>query len=192
MAKLVRLRTKRQRVDRETAARIADQLSLYPEENLPAVARAQVLNALHRVTHPDNEEGLWPGGFVMISREQTVAVWKAIRKLPPEARPNEVMFAFNMALANVRQDTGEVMLTRDELAAEVGCRAKDVSTIMGTLERMGVIRRERRKVEGLQGPGMAIYFLNPHVAWNGSLELRKQEASKMEQPSLRLVATPPE
>ena len=39
---------------------------------------------------------------------------------------------------------------------------------MGTLERMGVIRRERRKVAGMQGRGMAVYSINPHVGWNGS------------------------
>ena len=56
---------------------------------------------------------------------------------------------------------------------------------------MGVIRRERRKVPSMQGPGMAVYFLNPHLAWNGSLEVRKDEARKVEQPSLRLVTEPP-
>jgi DNA-binding Lrp family transcriptional regulator len=190
MPKVVRLRAKQELVERETAAAIVAQLSLYPPEKLPAQSRAAVLNALHRVTHPDNTESLWPGGFTMISREQTVAVWKAIRALPPEKRPHEVMFAFNMALANVRQDSGEIMLTRDQLAAEVGCAPGDVSKIMGTLERMGVIRRERRKVDGMQGPGMAVYFINPHVAWNGSLELRKQEARGVSQPTLRLVAVP--
>jgi hypothetical protein len=58
---------------------------------------------------------------------------------------------------------------------------------MGTLEQMGVIRRERRRVEGMQGRGMAVYFINPYVAWNGSLEIRKEEAAQVIQPSLRLV-----
>ena len=58
---------------------------------------------------------------------------------------------------------------------------------MGTLERMGVIRRERRKVAGMQGPGTVVYFINPHVAWNGSLEVRKQQAVEVSQPSLQLV-----
>ena len=50
------------------------------------------------------------------------------------------------------------MLTRDEIAGEIGCASGHVSRVVGTLERMGVIRRERRKV-----PGMAVYFINPHV-----------------------------
>jgi len=58
---------------------------------------------------------------------------------------------------------------------------------MGTLERMGVIRRERRRVEGMQGRGVAVYFVNPHVAWNGSLDIRKAEAAEVTPPMLRLM-----
>ena len=48
---------------------------------------------------------------------------------------------------------------------------------MGTLEKMGVIRRERCKIEGMQGRGLAVYFINPHVAWNGWLDIRKAQAA---------------
>ena len=58
---------------------------------------------------------------------------------------------------------------------------------MGTLERMGVIRREIRKVPGMRGPGMVAYLVNPHIGWNGSLDARKSEAGKVKQPALRLV-----
>lgn len=47
---------------------------------------------------------------------------------------------------------------------------------------MGVIRRERRKIEGMQGRGMAVYFINPHVAWNGSLDVRKTQAAETRPP----------
>jgi len=193
-ARLVRFRPRRELVQRETAAEIERQLSLYPAEALPAQPRNALLNALHRVTHPDADESIWPGGFTMISREQTAAIWKAIRGLPAEERPEKVRHAFDLVLLNLNRDTGEVMLTRDQMAAEMGCAPKHVSTVMGTLERMGVIRRHRRKVEGMQGPGMAVYVVNPHVAWNGRLELRREAAREVPQPSLRLVpadADPP-
>jgi hypothetical protein len=191
MAQVVRLTTKPERVKRETAAEIRRQLLLYPEAELPAQPRAALLNALSRATMPSESEGIWPGGFTMISRKQTNAVWDAIRALPADARPNQVRHAFDLVLLNLRQDNGEVMLTRDEIATEIGCALRTASTIMGTLERMGVIRRERRKVERMQGPGMVVYFINPHVAWNGSLELRKEEAAEMRQPSLKLVQPEP-
>jgi hypothetical protein len=63
MAGVIRLETRRELVQREMAADIQKQLSLYPEDALPAQARAAVLNALERVTHRDTKEGLWPGGF---------------------------------------------------------------------------------------------------------------------------------
>ena len=187
MAKVVRLETRRDLVQRTTAAQIEAQLSLYPTEALPAQARASVLNALHRVTRPDDKESIWPGGFTMISREQTAVIWDAIRALPADARPGHVRHAFDLVLLNLNQDTGEVMLTRDQIAGKIGCAPKNVSTIMGVLERMGVIRRERRRIEGMQGPGVAVYVINPHVAWNGSLEVRKRESQAVDQPSLRLV-----
>jgi DNA-binding Lrp family transcriptional regulator len=123
----------------------------------------------------------------MINPNQVAAVWDAIRALPADARPNHVRHAFDLVMLNLRQDNGEVMLTREELAAKIGCSAANLSRIMGTLEQMGVIRRERRRVEGMQGRGMAVYFINPYVAWNGSLEIRKEEAAQVIQPSLRLV-----
>jgi predicted transcriptional regulator len=95
--------------------------------------------------------------------------------LPSDDGPNQVRHAFD--LVNLRQDTGEVLLTRDQLAEEIDCAPKNVSTIMGTLEKMGVIRRERRKIEGMQGRGIAVYFINPHVAWNGSLDARNAQAA---------------
>ncbi len=57
---------------------------------------------------------------------------------------------------------------------------------MGTLERMGVIRCERRRIEGMRGPAQAVYFVNAHVAWNGSLDVCKAEAAQVRpvQPSL--------
>ena len=123
----------------------------------------------------------------MLSRTQTAAIWDAIRALPPDDRPNQVRHAFDLVLLNLRQDTGEVLLTRDQLAERIGCAPRSVSTIMGTLERMGVIRRERRRIEGVQGRGIAVYFINPHVAWNGSLDVRKAEAAEVKPPLLILM-----
>ena len=193
MAQVVRLRTRRQQSEREEAAAAAAQLSLLTPEllgQLPggiqlAISRAR--SALQRHARPDTEERLWPGGFNMLSRTQTAAIWDAIRALPADDRPGQVRHAFDLVLLNLDQDTGEVTLTRDQLAERIGCAPKHVSTIMGTLERMGVVRRERRRIEGMQGRGMAVYLINPHVAWNGDLEIRKAEAAEVKPPVLTLV-----
>jgi Crp-like helix-turn-helix domain len=186
MGEVKRFISKSQRVLLDVAASIEEQLRLFPEDQLPEQPREALLNALHRFTrNPD--ESLWPGGYSMLSRTQTAVIWDAIRKLDADKRPGQVRHAFDLALLNLRQDTGEIMLTRDQLAAEIGCTPNHISRIMGTLEDMGVVIRKRRKVDGMQGPGMAVYFLNPHVAWNGNLEIRQREATKHKPPLLRLM-----
>lgn len=187
MAQVLRFRDRRALMERAAAAALAAQIREFPEHELPAQARAALLNQLQRLTRFNDDEAIWPGGFNMLSRIQTVAVWDAIRALPSDARPNQVRHAFDLVLVNLRQDTGEVMLTRDEFAAEIGIHADNVSRIMGTLERMKVIRRERRRVDGMQGRGMAVYFINPHVAWNGTLRSRKEEADVTAPPLLKLM-----
>lgn len=193
MVQITRLRTKRQRAERDEAAAAAAQLSLLSPDllgQLPGSAQqaiSRAVGALQRHARPDTEEGLWPGGYTMLSRTQTAAIWDAIRALSPDDRPNQVRHAFDLVLLNLRQDTGEVMLTRDQLAERIGCAPKHVSTIMGTLERMSVIRRERRRIEGVQGRGVAVYFINPHVAWNGSLDTRRAEAAEVKLPLLIMM-----
>lgn len=193
MGVVQRLVTQRERITREAAAAVGEQLALFPESVLPAWARASVMNAVQRIAEPDTEGSIWPGGFCMLSRAQTAAVWDAIRALPREKRPNQVRHAFDLVLLNLRQDTGEVMLTCDQIAERMSrpgapaVASRHVSEVMGTLERLGVIRRERRRVPGMKGPGMAVYFINEHVAWNGSLEIRKARAEEIAPPLLEII-----
>ena len=119
----------------------------------------------------------------MLSRVQTKWVWDQIRLLPSQARPNQVRHAFDLVLLYLRQDTGEVMLTREQLAAEIGCEPRTVSTIMGTLQKLHVLERERRPEPGARGRGRVVYVVNAHVGWNGNLEFRKQAAAKQKPPS---------
>jgi hypothetical protein len=186
MGEIRRFVSKAQRIGKEQLKHIEEQIELIPEEMLPEHARRDMRRAVFQYARDPNES-VWPGGFSMLSLIQTAAIWDAIRALPADDRPGHVRHAFDLAMLNLRQDTGEIMLTRDQIAEKIGCSADHVSRVMGTLETMGVIRRERRKIPGMQGPGVAVYFVNPHVAWNGSLEIRKQEAARHTPPLLRLM-----
>ena len=120
--------------------------------------------------------------FNMISPAQCLAVWDAIEKLPAEDRPREVDRVFKIIITHIETNTGLVTLTREEIAERIGVRPTEVSAAMGTLEKMKVIFRERKKTDGMRGRGIARYRLNQHVAWNGQLEKRKMEAEQVPLP----------
>lgn len=186
-AQVFRLVPQPERIGREAGAAARGALMALPDHVVPVHELQRMLHALQRLVEPDSEGSIWPGGFAMLSRLQTAAVWDAIRALPGRDRPQLVRHAFDLVLLNLRQDTGEVMLTRDELAERMRCIPRRVSEVMGVLERMGVIVRERRRVPWMRGPGLAVYFVNPHVAWNGDLKGRGEAAAGVSPPLLRLM-----
>ena len=117
--------------------------------------------------------------FNMISPAQCLAVWKAIKKTEKPVLTRDV---FDYVLTHIETNTGLVTLTREEIAEKVGTAPRNVSSAMKCLEEIGVITRERVKVAGMRGPGIARYRMNPHVAWNGSLEKRKAQAEQKNLP----------
>lgn len=64
----------------------------------------------------------------------------------------------------VDHDTGEILLTRTEIAELAGITVRHVSNVMTELESIGAISRRRERVAGVRGPGLVRYFMNPHVA----------------------------
>lgn len=111
----------------------------------------------------------------MLSRIQPKWVWNQVGKLPPEARSNRVRHAFGPVPLYLRQDTGEVMLTRGEIAREFGRRPRDVSTIMGTFEKLHVLSRGRGPDAPYRGGGRVVHA---HAAWSGNLEFRQQATAQ--------------
>ena len=185
-APVLRLVTKPQRIARGTFEAVATALMSLPLGSVPEHERQTILNSLYRVTSPGSDPGVSPWRFFMLGIAQITYVWDAIRSLPPQDRPQQVRHAFDIALANLRQDTGEIMLRRDQIADQIGCRPDHVSTVMGVLARIGAITREIRRVEGMRGPGVAVYFINPNVGWNGNEALRRQ-AAEAAPPLLQLM-----
>lgn len=176
MAKISRFIPKNERIaaDKALAARQA-----VLDLGLPPTATEAILVTISR-----HERGgrIADWKFNMLNPAQCLAVWNAIRALPPEERPHQVRHLFDLILTHLQQDTGLVTLTREELAELIGTEPKHVSTMMGTLERMKVVFRERVKVAGMRGPGVARYRLNQWVAWNGDLQIRKEQAKQMPLP----------
>lgn len=117
----------------------------------------------------------------MIGRVKAKDVWRKIRQLQPHERPVQVRDAFMLVLLAVEKDEPELPYNRQEIADEIGCEPRHVSTIMGTLERLGVLTRERRPEAGHRGLGRVVYVVNVDTAWNGDLEFRRQLSAKQRQ-----------
>ena len=150
----------------------AEQLRQYAFDlELSPQARAELDNALFKITETPGRRWL----FVMINPEQFRFVAMAIAKRPDAGK---TLMVWNCALTYVRMDTGEIMASREQLAADANTAPPHVSNAISELVKIGAIVRQRR------GRRMA-YFVNPNVGWNGG-EGARQEAAK-EAPQLRLV-----
>lgn len=178
-------RPERMRSEAGNALRLA--IQAIPDGVMTPFERVTALRAAARITQPAPGADVWPGGFTMISLAQVGRVWDAIRELPAQDRPQDVRRAFDLVLLNLAPDEGRVNLTREEFAEKMGVRPEDASTALGVLVRLGVLTRERVRAPGLRGPGLAVFHINPHVAWNGALDVRKERAAKQAGPLLQLM-----
>jgi hypothetical protein len=174
-----RLETRPDRLKRDTAEQLRAMLQGFPG-NLPERLVGEMLLALDRYT-PATAGEEWP--FVMISPDQHAAVvlWLADHS----RRPQLAVKLWAVLFQRLRRDTGEVLSTREELAAELGVEPTHVSAVMSELEQIGAISRERIKVPGMRGRGVVRYFMNPRVGTHLAGEARRK--AQAEAPRLALV-----
>lgn len=181
MRRVTRLRTRPEVEARHAATSAAEQLELLPADvlrQLPQRERQAIpglTRALRREAR-DPDESIWPGGYGMYSRLELEVIRKRLRRLTGKDRRNDVYDAFFLLLTHIDRDTGEITLSRSQFAEELGILPRHVSSVMGTLEKLGIVRRERVGT-------MVTYYVNSNVAWNGNLDLRKADAAKRRKPS---------
>ena len=156
-ASLHRLRTKRARMAQEEADQLRQHILAFEDFELPEEATNAIVLAIDRATAAHNG---WT--FVMLSPAQNLAV---LRWLTANSkRPSVGVNTWGEILNALRNDTGEVMLTRDELAerCEVGPNA--ITDALAELEGIGAITRSRRAIPGMRGRGRLVIHVNPLVA----------------------------
>src|SRR4051795_13710898 len=177
-AQIARLRTKADRLRSDTAAQLRQLVLEYP--GLPERARGEIIGTIDRQTA---SEAGWT--FVMLSPEQNAAVMRWLRQ--HSERPVLALALWGELFTALRRDTGEIALTRDELAERIGAQPNHVSEIMHELAGVGAIVVHREKVAGMRGRGRAVYLMNPNVATNlaGAARDKAQGAAG----PLRLVPT---
>lgn len=122
----------------------------------------RLLQEIERKTRPDAPAET----FIMLKPAQNAAVvdWLEANS----ARPMKAMRLWALMFEHLYPHTGQIMLTRDQIAEKVGITPEHVSEIMGELVRFRAIFTERHRLEGVRGPGKVVYFMNKHVAEVGS------------------------
>jgi len=175
-ATLHRLRTKPDRLRAEQAAELRQFVLDYPD--LPERTRSEIVAAIERHGAADDR---WT--FVMLSPSQNRDVQRWL--VENSKRPQKATILWAELFTHLRRDTGEITLTRDELADLIDEHPSNVSKIMAELASIGAIITRRERVPGMRGPGRAVYFMNPNVATNltGAARDRAQAAA----PRLQLV-----
>jgi hypothetical protein len=153
-AALHRLRTKRQRLRKEQAQALRGMVLDF--EGLPDHAAKAIIATIDRETAAENG---WT--FVMLSPAQNRAVVSWL--LDHAERRREALTLWALLFEHLDRHTGMILLTRDELAEQVGTHPDHVTRIMAELESIGAVSRRRERVAGMRGPGAVRYFMNPNV-----------------------------
>ena len=175
-ARITRLRTKADRLRSDDADQLRRLVLDHP--GLPDRARGEIVAAIDRETA--SETG-WP--FVMLSPQQNAAVVCWLQEC--SRYPVMAVRLWSVLFTALRRDTGEIMLTRDELAERVGARADRVSRVVHELASIGALVVHRERVAGMRGRGRAVYLMNPNVATH--LKGAARDKARAEAPALRLV-----
>lgn len=127
-----------------------------------------------RVSAPAKQEE----PFIMMTPSQNAAVNRYLRE--HSTRPIAAMSVWSELFTAVHSGTGEVLLSRADLAKRVGIDPKNVSSIMTELAAINAIvrKKEGRRVR---------YFMNPTVATHIATPEQRKEARNAAGPLLVLM-----
>jgi len=181
MGKLVELVTRPDRLRKGQEEELRQALLPFEDQISGQVFR-EIMKVIDRRAA---SRGKWT--FVMLSPEQNGQVVEYL--VANSTQPLVAVRVWAICFQYLRIDTGEIMLTRDELAEKVGIDSANLSRIMSELEAFGAISRRRQKIGGMKGRGMVRYFMNPRVATH--LAGAERDKAQDDAPLLRLVLPEP-
>lgn len=162
---LDRKRREKQARDAQTLERLAKRAGLDPE--------TAAMLAMNLAPAAKSE---WT--FVMISPQQNDAVVEWLEA--NSKRPMKAMKLWAHLFTAMRNDTGEILRSRDELAEKIGENPQNLSRIMTELASINAIvkRKEGRRVK---------YFMNPAIATHIPTPEQRKEARKGAGPLLVMM-----
>ena len=158
--------------DRQAKAELLEE---WAREVIGAEHAAQLALAFAAQT-PDPNAERWI--FAMINPAQNFAVLEWLRQ--HSKRPQVAVSLWGLLLTALRMDTGEILLTRAQIAERIGIEPQNVSRIMSELAQINAIRRQKegRKVR---------YFLNANIATHIPGPEARQRAREAAGPLLVLM-----
>lgn len=116
--------------------------------------------------------------FIMVTTSQNLAVVRWIAE--NSSRPKKSHLLWALIFDHVHPNTGEIMLSRSDIAERIDDQPRNVSTLMGEFASINAV--ERRK----QGREVK-YFLNPNIATHVGGAAAREAAREAAGPLLTLM-----
>lgn len=115
--------------------------------------------------------------FVMLSPAQNAAIVDYL--VDQSERPMQAVRLWALCFKHLNNDTGEIMLRREEIAETLAIPPSTVTKIMSELRSRNAIISRRTAVRGMRGQGIVRYYMNPTVATHlaGKAREMAQEAA---------------
>lgn len=170
-AQIKRLTTTHQKENLERIKQLELFLSQYPE--IREDKKTSILWELKKKTNLQ-EKNTWT--FIMISPTQNDLVVEWL--LNNSKRPTSAFRLWTKLFKAIDIQTGQIMLSRQEISKELNILPNNVSGIMSELESIGAIIKKK------EGRGV-IYYMNPHVGTHLPQEIR--EKTQKLAPKLKLL-----
>jgi len=163
-AHIKRLQPKEQQKTQEKLRQLQLILLEFPELN-----EQKVSSLLWEAKRKNNlqESNKWT--FIMISPEQNRMVVNWLEE--NSKRPLKALKLWALLFEYVHRDTGQIMLSRQEIAKEIHLYVNSVTNIMTELESIGAIIKRK------EGRGV-IYYMNPNIANHYPQEIRERAQKK--------------
>jgi len=145
-------------------------------ERFPELKEKDISNLVWKIKRENKlaDPNTWT--FIMISPEQNKLVVNWLDENSTQPRKSVRLWA--LLFENIHRETGQIMLSRQELADKMNLRPNNVSRIMSELEGINAILKKK------DGRGV-IYYMNPNVANHYSQEIREQK--QKETPTLKII-----
>jgi len=145
-------------------------------ERFPELKEKDISSLVWKIKRENklNDPNTWT--FIMISPEQNKLVVDWLDDNSTQPRKSVRLWA--LLFENIHRETGQIMLSRQELADKMTLRPNNISRIMSELESINAIIKKK------DGRGV-IYYMNPNVANHYPQEIR--EKSQKEAPKLKVI-----